>query len=141
MLLLRKWRECWWGWKGLYLSKAVRLMLIKSMLSNLPTYFLSLFPIPIGVINQIEKLHRKFLWGVAWIMSLNSILLIGRRFRLLHLGGLGILSFLTFYPLLGKCLWRYAVWKERLFGDTWWIKDVVVWWVIGALILSWGHMG
>jgi hypothetical protein len=74
-------------------------------------------------------------------MSLNSILLIGRRFRLLHLGGLGILSFLTFYPLLVKCLWRYAVWKERLFGDTWWIKDVVVWWVIGALILSWGHMG
>jgi len=34
------------GWKRLYLSKGGRLMLIKSTLSNLPTYYLSLFPLP-----------------------------------------------------------------------------------------------
>ena len=34
------------GWKKLYLSKGGRVILIKSTLSNLPTYFLSLFPIP-----------------------------------------------------------------------------------------------
>ena len=34
------------GWKRLYLSKGGRLILIKSTLSNLPTYLLSLFPIP-----------------------------------------------------------------------------------------------
>ena len=34
------------GWKRLYLSKGGRLMLIKSTLSSLPTYFLSLFTIP-----------------------------------------------------------------------------------------------
>uniref|UniRef100_A0A2N9G4U0 Reverse transcriptase domain-containing protein n=1 Tax=Fagus sylvatica TaxID=28930 RepID=A0A2N9G4U0_FAGSY len=33
------------GWKRLYLSKGGRLTLIKSTLSNIPTYFLSLFPI------------------------------------------------------------------------------------------------
>jgi hypothetical protein len=47
----------------LYLSKGVRLTLIKSTLSNLPTYYLSLFPIPMGVANRLEKLQRDFLWG------------------------------------------------------------------------------
>ena len=39
------------GWKKLYLSKRSRVTLIKSTLSNLPTYFLSLFPIPAYVAN------------------------------------------------------------------------------------------
>ena len=34
------------GWKKLYMSKGGRLMLLKSTLSSLPTYFLSLFTIP-----------------------------------------------------------------------------------------------
>lgn len=37
------------GWKRMYLSKGGRLTLIKSTLSNLPTYFLSLFSLPVGV--------------------------------------------------------------------------------------------
>jgi hypothetical protein len=36
--------------------------LINNTLSNLPTYFLSLFPIPVGVANRLEKLQRDFLW-------------------------------------------------------------------------------
>ncbi|KAF5466388.1 hypothetical protein F2P56_016314 [Juglans regia] len=40
-------------WKRLYLSKSCKITLIKSTLSNLPTYFLSLFPIPTGVSYQI----------------------------------------------------------------------------------------
>ena len=39
------------GWKCLYFSKGGRVTLIKSTLSNLPTYFLSLFPIFAGVAN------------------------------------------------------------------------------------------
>ena len=49
------------GWKRLYLSKGGRVTLIKSTLSNLPTYFLSLFPIPTAMANRIEKLQRNFL--------------------------------------------------------------------------------
>jgi len=48
------------SWQRLYLSKGVTL--IKSTLSNLPTYFLSLFSIPIRVANRFEKLQRDFLW-------------------------------------------------------------------------------
>ena len=38
-------------WKRLYLSKGGGVTLIKSTLSNLPTYFLSLFPILADVAN------------------------------------------------------------------------------------------
>ena len=51
------------GWKKLYLSKGGRLTLLKSTLSSLPTYYLSLFTIPLHVTNKIEKLQRDFLWG------------------------------------------------------------------------------
>lgn len=58
-------RVHWWlsGWKGLYLSKGERITLIKSVLSSLPTHFLSPFIIPSSVANVIEKYQRKFLWG------------------------------------------------------------------------------
>jgi hypothetical protein len=46
----------------MYLS---RVPLIKSTLSNLPTYFLSLVPFLAGVTNCTENLPRDFLWG--WI--------------------------------------------------------------------------
>ena len=49
--------------KKLYISKGGRVTLIKSALSNLPTYFLSLFPIPASVANQITRLQWNFLWS------------------------------------------------------------------------------
>jgi len=54
--ILEKFERRLAGWKKLYLSKGGRLMLLKSTLSSLPTYFLSLFTIPTHVANRIEKL-------------------------------------------------------------------------------------
>ena len=49
------------GWKRLYLSKGGRLTLLKSTLSSLPTYYLSLFTIPVAVADRLERIQRKFL--------------------------------------------------------------------------------
>ena len=50
-------------WKRQYLSKGGRLTLLKSTLSSLPTYFISLFVIPKRVYARLEKIQRDFLWG------------------------------------------------------------------------------
>ena len=97
------------GWKRLYLSKGARLTLIKSTLSSLPTYYLSLFPLPVSIARRIEKLQRDFLWGgvgddhkfhlVNWKQACSPI----------PHGGLGIHNMLLFNKaLLGKWLWRYV---------------------------------
>ena len=44
------------GWKRLYLSKGGRLTLLKSTLSSLPTYYLSLFTVPKAVAMRLERI-------------------------------------------------------------------------------------
>jgi len=54
--IIEKIERCLVRWK-MYLSKGGRVNLIKSSLSNLPTYFMFLFLLPTGVANRIEKLQ------------------------------------------------------------------------------------
>ena len=51
------------GWKISILSKAGKLSLIKSVLNNLPTYYLGLFKMPKGVAKEIISIQRKFFWS------------------------------------------------------------------------------
>ena len=51
------------SWKRQYISKEGRLTLIRSPLSSLPIYFLSLFRMPKLVCSKLEKIQRDFLWG------------------------------------------------------------------------------
>jgi branched-subunit amino acid transport protein len=44
------------SWKMLYLSKSDKITLIKSSLSNLPTYFMTILSLPPSIVNRIEKL-------------------------------------------------------------------------------------
>lgn len=51
------------SWQHNHLSKGGRLTLMNATLSNLPTYFLSLFHVPTKVANTIESLYKIFLWS------------------------------------------------------------------------------
>ncbi|PWA77746.1 reverse transcriptase domain-containing protein [Artemisia annua] len=62
------------SWKSNLLSIGGRLTLIKSVLSSLPVYYLSLYKAPVAVIEAIEKMMRHFLWcgskegrGLHWV--------------------------------------------------------------------------
>ncbi|KAH0765964.1 hypothetical protein KY285_001835 [Solanum tuberosum] len=69
-------------WKTQYLSIGGRLTLIKSVLDSLPTYVMSLFPLPKKVLKKLDKLRRNFLWHgckenngynlVKWDTTLNN---------------------------------------------------------------------
>jgi hypothetical protein len=116
------------NWQTLYLSKGGRLTLLKSILASFPTYFLSLFTIPISVAQRIEKLQRNFLWGgmgdtqkyhlVSWDQICSPI----------PYGGLGVKNLSLFNKaLLGKWLWRFEakeshLWRRVIaakYGEEW----------------------
>ena len=50
-------------WKGRFLSLAGRICLIKSILSSIPLFYVSLYKVPSLVLKEIVKLQRNFLWG------------------------------------------------------------------------------
>jgi hypothetical protein len=51
------------SWKRIYLFEGGRLTLIKSTISNLLAYFVSLFPLPVSIANCLKKLQHDFLWN------------------------------------------------------------------------------
>lgn len=106
------------SWKGKLLSIGGRLTLIKASLSSLPIYYMSLFPIPRGVIAQITCLQRNFLWNNY--EGKNPFPLV--RWDLIQipkaLGGLNVSNLLyRNLGLLYKWIWRYftepnSLWRQ-----------------------------
>jgi hypothetical protein len=110
------------GWKRIYLSKGGRVTLIRSTLSNLPTYFLSLFPIPADVANRIEKIQRNFLWGTTEEVAKIHLVKWDMVCSPYSHGGLAIKNLRRFNEaLLGKWLWRFGVEREAF-----WRKIIMV---------------
>ena len=108
-------------WKRQYLSKDERQILIKSTLSSLPIYFISLFVIPIRVAARLEKIQRDFLWEGGGLVNKPHLVKQAIFCMEKQKGGLGFRSLPLFNKaLLGKRSWRFV--KER---DTLW-KLVII---------------
>jgi hypothetical protein len=92
-----------------------RIVLLKSVLSALPIYFLSFFKVPPGIISSIESLFKNFLWGgsdeakkIHWVKW-------ERVCKPKEEGGLGIKDLKLFnIALLGKWWWRLKNEDEAL---------------------------
>ena len=53
------------GWKEKLLSQAGKEIMIKAVVQSIPTYSISLFRLPIGLLKDIEAMIRKFWWGCS----------------------------------------------------------------------------
>ncbi|XP_035840262.1 uncharacterized protein LOC118487486 [Helianthus annuus] len=110
------------SWKAKNLSIGGRLILIKSVLENLPIYYFSLYKSPVAVIDSIEAIMRRFLWAgsneekkipwVAWDVIT----------RPKDEGGLGVNKIQDINDaLLLKWAWRFkkesnCLWKRVVMG-------------------------
>ena len=98
--------------------------MLKSTLSSIPTYFLSLFTIPTHVANKIERLQRDFLWedSKTHLVGWNKVC------APLENGGLGVRKLTTFNKaLLGKWLWWFGIEETRLWRRVVALKFRVEW--------------
>lgn len=107
------------------LSYAGRYYLIKSVLSNLPIYYLSIFKIPYKLVKQIISLQTKFLWGkgegenplasVKWSMLEAPNSIGGLGFKNLKVKNLELLAKWWWkFSTQNKCLWKNVVKSTNL---------------------------
>ncbi|XP_019257785.1 PREDICTED: uncharacterized protein LOC109236002 [Nicotiana attenuata] len=106
-------------WKSQYISLGGRVTLVNSVLDALPTYMMSLFPIPTKIEKRINVMRRNFIWQgnkekggyhlVNW-----KVLTQAKKS-----GGLGIRNLrLHNKSLLMKWLWRFGREDETLWRQV-----------------------
>ena len=107
------------GWKRAFLSKGGRLTLIESVLSAIPTYFLSLFRVPSGVTKELEKIMRNFFWKGADGDGGDHLVSWKEVGRAKSKGGLGIGRLKEKNKaLLFKWFWRFPLEQDEIWSKV-----------------------
>ena len=106
-------------WKRQYISKGGRIILIKTTMTIMPLYQMSLFRMPKTVARRLEKLQRDFLWGGGNLEKKAHLVNWEVVCADKENGGLGLRKLaLLNKALLGKWLWRFACVKEELWKQV-----------------------
>lgn len=102
-------------WNNLFISKGGRHTILQSILTNLPTYYLSLFKISAKVADRMDKIFGDFLWegpnnnGKPHLINWNTTQLAIKE------GGLGIGNIKQRNrALLSRWVWRYITEPKQL---------------------------
>ncbi|CAL1402058.1 unnamed protein product [Linum trigynum] len=104
------------GWRSMHLSYGAKLVLCKAVLCSMPTYLFSLFKAPTSVINDLEKIQKRFMWNGASESKRMALVEWKTCKAEIKAGGLGIHDLRSFNDaMLAKWLWRFA--PER---NSWW---------------------
>ncbi|XP_028114698.1 uncharacterized protein LOC114312635 [Camellia sinensis] len=129
------------SWKKKLLSFGGRLTLIKTVLSSLPVYYLTIFKVPVGVAKQLDKIQAKFLWGGSEIKKKLHMVKWEKVTMKKSLAGLGMMWVKgwgqlggsgTIFPhqkcnsldgSLGRCQFAWKIWTNIL---NWWGMQWVV---------------
>ena len=131
--------------KRQYISKWRRLTLVKSMLTSLPIYLMSLFRMSRRVCLRLEKIKRDFLWGGGSLESKPCLV----KWAIVCLDkrkwGLGVRRLHSLNKaLICKWIWRFAIWKWMSFGEKLFVVNIENWKEDGALRkwradMAWGY--
>ncbi|KAK2664581.1 hypothetical protein Ddye_003155 [Dipteronia dyeriana] len=103
-----------------FLNKEVILVLIKAVLSSIPTYYMSIFKLSAAIANNIEKLQRSFFLGDGMEMRKMRLVRWDLMYQHKRNDGFGIGKILDKNKrLLAKWIWRfskdvYALWNKVL---------------------------
>ncbi|KAM0069892.1 putative RNA-directed DNA polymerase [Helianthus debilis subsp. tardiflorus] len=102
-------------WKSNLLSIGGRVVIIKSVLESLPTYYFSLYKAPKKVIADLEAMIKNFLWGGSSDVRKTHWVAWDRVARHKKEGGLGLNKLKEVnISLLAKWGWRYKSEKGNL---------------------------
>jgi hypothetical protein len=102
------------GWKGRFLSSSGRETLVKTVLSAVPIYHLTVFQAQKWMIKKIDQIRRSFLWRGETpdrVCSGHSLLNWPTTCSPKSKGGLGILDFERFTRAL-RLRWLWYQWRQ-----------------------------
>ncbi|KAJ3683983.1 hypothetical protein LUZ61_013147 [Rhynchospora tenuis] len=118
MLLDRMWSKLA-GWKCSMLSHAGRLVLIKSVLTSLPVYYMTTVKLPKGMIDQMMSLMAKFFWGKTDKVRYLSFISWKKICSKVEDGGLGVKDLHKFGDaLFMKNIWALMGQEKKLWVDV-----------------------
>ena len=124
------------AWKTQYISKGGRITLIRSTLSSLPIYHLSLFRMSQKVCIRLKRIQRQFLWGGSTLDKKIPLVRWATVCSEKSKGGIGLKSLYKLNKaLLSKWSWRFAneinaLWRKAnccKFGESsggWHTRDI-----------------
>ncbi|XP_010463033.1 PREDICTED: uncharacterized protein LOC104743679 [Camelina sativa] len=108
------------SWTGRFLSFAGRLQLIKSLLSSLTNFWLSVFRLPKRCLQEIDSLFSTFLWSGPDLNSKKAKISWLDVCKPKHEGGLGLLRLQdTNTVCILKLIWRLVSASNSLWVNWW----------------------